>query len=90
MCVCVCVLMCYFFRMSESVELFATILEYPWFKKKSIILFLNKTDLFDEKILQSNLKDYFPEYQGPERDSKQVTKLISNCSKLIFLEIVSF
>lgn len=58
-------------RMVESIELFATILQYPWFKKKSIILFLNKTDLFALEIQTSNIKDYFPEYSGPERDAEE-------------------
>lgn len=26
------------------------------------MLFLNKKDIFEEKILKSNLVDYFPEY----------------------------
>jgi len=55
-------------RMKESIDLFATILQYPWFKKKSIILFLNKTDLFEEKIHQSNIADYFPDFKGAARD----------------------
>jgi len=55
-------------RMKESLELFATILQYPWFKKKSIILFLNKTDQFEEKVLTSNISDYFPEFTGPAGD----------------------
>lgn len=50
--------------MEESKALFKTIITYPWFQQSSIILFLNKTDLLEEKILKSNLGDYFPEYDG--------------------------
>ena len=51
-------------RMLESLALFENIVSYPWFKKSSIILFLNKKDLLEEKIMYSNLADYFPEYTG--------------------------
>ena len=50
--------------MEESLALFDTITRYPWFKNSSIILFLNKKDLLEEKILTSNLADYFKEYTG--------------------------
>uniref|UniRef100_A0A8C5DEJ0 Guanine nucleotide-binding protein subunit alpha n=1 Tax=Gouania willdenowi TaxID=441366 RepID=A0A8C5DEJ0_GOUWI len=55
-------------RMEESKALFRTIITYPWFKNSSVILFLNKKDLLEEKILYSHLVDYFPEYDGPQRD----------------------
>lgn len=44
--------------------LFQTIITYKWFKKTSIILFLNKLDLLKEKIMYSHLVDYFPKYNG--------------------------
>ena len=50
--------------MEESKVLFKTILTYPWFQSSSVILLLNKKDLFEEKIMHSHLKDYFPEYDG--------------------------
>ena len=50
--------------MEESKALFKTIITYPWFQSSSIILFLNKTDLLEEKIKYSNLADYFPEFTG--------------------------
>ena len=50
--------------MRESLALFEAIVGYPWFKKSSIILFLNKKDLLEEKIMYSNLADYFPDYTG--------------------------
>ena len=51
-------------RLEESKALFSTILNYGWFEHSSIILFLNKKDLLEEKIMHSNLVDYFPEYDG--------------------------
>ena len=51
-------------RMEESKALFKTIITYPWFQNSSVILFLNKKDLLEEKIMYSHLIDYFPEYDG--------------------------
>lgn len=50
--------------MEESKALFKTIITYPWFTQSSVILFLNKKDLLEEKIMYSHLVDYFPEYDG--------------------------
>ncbi len=50
--------------MEESKALFKTIITYPWFQHSSVILFLNKKDLLEEKIMYSHLVDYFPEYDG--------------------------
>ena len=52
--------------MRESLALFETIVGYPWFRKSSIILFLNKKDLLEDKIMYSNLADYFPDFTGRE------------------------
>nr|XP_040564708.1 guanine nucleotide-binding protein G(q) subunit alpha isoform X4 [Lepeophtheirus salmonis] len=56
-------------RMEESKALFKTIITYPWFQHSSVILFLNKKDLLEEKIMYSHLVDYFPEYDGPQKDA---------------------
>ena len=50
--------------MEESKALFKTIITYPWFQNSSVILFLNKKDLLEEKINYSHLVDYFPEFDG--------------------------
>ena len=51
-------------RMKESLALFGTILELPWFKSTSVILFLNKTHILEEKIPTSHLDTYFPSFRG--------------------------
>ena len=51
-------------RMRESLKLFNTICNNKWFLKTPIILFLNKIDLFKEKIGKNPLAGYFPEYNG--------------------------
>ena len=55
-------------RMEESKALFQHIVEYPYFHQSSVILFLNKKDLLEEKIRTSHLKDYFPQYNGREQE----------------------
>jgi hypothetical protein len=50
--------------MRESIALFDNIVNYEWFVDTSMILFLNKTDLFEEKITLSPFSQYFPEYEG--------------------------
>lgn len=56
-------------RMQESMVLFETIVTYPWFANSSMILFLNKKDILEEKIMTSHLVDYFPEFDGPRQDA---------------------
>jgi len=51
-------------RMVESLKLFDSICNSKWFTSTSIILFLNKKDLFEEKIKRSPLTICFPEYAG--------------------------
>jgi hypothetical protein len=50
--------------MQESLKLFDSICNNKWFTDTSIILFLNKKDLFEEKIRKSPLTICFAEYAG--------------------------
>lgn len=52
-------------RMEESLKLFESIINNRWFIETSVILFLNKKDLFEEKITNSPLTICFPDYSGP-------------------------
>ncbi|NWH57695.1 GNAT2 protein, partial [Sakesphorus luctuosus] len=52
-------------RMHESLHLFNSICNHKFFAATSIILFLNKKDLFEEKIKKVHLSICFPEYDGP-------------------------
>lgn len=51
-------------RMHEAVSLFQQTVNSKWFETVSLILFLNKSDLFREKIKTTDLKIAFPEYTG--------------------------
>ncbi|KAI2661672.1 Guanine nucleotide-binding protein G(t) subunit alpha-2 [Labeo rohita] len=52
-------------RMHESLHLFNSICNHRFFATTSIVLFLNKKDLFQEKIKKVHLSICFPEYDGP-------------------------
>ncbi|ESO01260.1 hypothetical protein HELRODRAFT_187144 [Helobdella robusta] len=52
-------------RMRESMVLFEGICNNKWFEETSMILFLNKKDLFQKKIKSSPITFCFPEYSGP-------------------------
>jgi GTPase SAR1 family protein len=51
-------------RIVEALNLFSEICNSRWFRNKSMILFLNKDDLFREKIKTVDLKVCFEEYDG--------------------------
>jgi len=51
-------------RLEEALNLFENICNSRWFRDTSIILFLNKSDLFKEKIKKVPLTVTFPEYPG--------------------------
>ncbi|XP_026722711.1 guanine nucleotide-binding protein G(t) subunit alpha-2 [Athene cunicularia] len=52
-------------RMHESLHLFNSICNHKFFAATSIILFLNKKDLFEQKIKKVHLSICFPDYDGP-------------------------
>lgn len=57
-------------RMVEALELFRSISNNSAFADTSIMLFLNKKDLFAEKLLTSDIVDQksFSDYFGPKKD----------------------
>ncbi|TKC35752.1 hypothetical protein EI555_015301 [Monodon monoceros] len=52
-------------RMHESLHLFNSICNHRYFATTSIVLFLNKKDVFSEKIKKAHLSICFPDYNGP-------------------------
>ena len=63
-------------RMHESIRLFSTVCNNPWFKNAVMLLFLNKKDVFDEKIKYCPLEKVFPEYEGGQ-DKYEAESFIS-------------
>lgn len=51
-------------RMQESLDLFEGIVNLPWFIEVPVFLFLNKNDLFENKIKTVDPGPYFPQYHG--------------------------
>ncbi|CAG0894983.1 unnamed protein product [Darwinula stevensoni] len=54
-------------RLEQSKAMFMTVTSLC--HSAHLILLLNKMDLFTEKIMYSDLADYFPEYDGPRKDA---------------------
>ncbi|ORX84063.1 guanine nucleotide binding protein, alpha subunit [Basidiobolus meristosporus CBS 931.73] len=65
-------------RMQEALTLFDSICNSRWFTKTSVLLFLNKIDLFREKLITSPMSDYFLDYDGGE-DYDKACEFIANC-----------
>ncbi|KAG0194783.1 Guanine nucleotide-binding protein alpha-2 subunit [Apophysomyces sp. BC1034] len=57
-------------RMIESLVLFESVINSRWFLRTSIILFLNKIDLFTSKLPKAPLQRYFPDYGGGDDPTK--------------------
>ena len=67
-------------RMEESLNLFQAICVNKFFDSSSIVLFLNKLDLFTEKVNNTNrhLRLFFPQYTGPDHDVSAAKKFIKD------------
>ena len=64
--------------MHESLKLFDDIINSKWFSDTPVVLFLNKSDLFKNKIKKYKISDYFPEYTGGD-DFREACDFISVC-----------
>lgn len=60
----------------DSCNFFDRIINSYFFAYKSVILFFTKADLLEEKIKHSNIKEYFPEFQGDSRKLEDVQSFI--------------
>lgn len=63
-------------RLVESCNIFETIVNNKFFANVSIILFLNKTDLLTDKVKHTNIKDFFPAFQGSPHKLEDVQNFI--------------
>uniref|UniRef100_A0A8C8X6W7 G protein subunit alpha 13 n=1 Tax=Panthera leo TaxID=9689 RepID=A0A8C8X6W7_PANLE len=66
-------------RLTESLNIFETIVNNRVFSNVSIILFLNKTDLLEEKVRIVSIKDYFLEFEGDPHCLRDVQKFLVEC-----------
>lgn len=81
-------------RMQESLGLWNQIVNSAWFKDTNMILFLNKSDLFREKIQRVNITPAFPKYRGEQEFEAASTYIqeqflarVENSSKQVFTHI---
>lgn len=65
-------------RMVESLGLFGEISNSRWFSRTSIVLFLNKKDLFEERIKNTPITvcSHLADYDGKQDDFKETTDFI--------------
>jgi guanine nucleotide-binding protein subunit alpha len=64
--------------MREALMLFESIANSQWFLRSAIILFLNKIDLFKDKLASNPIPKYFPEYTGNPTDPKAACKFFND------------
>ena len=61
--------------MQEALMLWESIANSQWFANSALILFLNKMDLFKEKVAHNPItKHGFPDFQGDPTDWKTTSK----------------
>jgi len=65
-------------QMHESMMLFESLVNGEWFKNKPIILFLNKDDLFREKLAISTVTKHFPDYTGAEGNYEDASRFFAD------------
>lgn len=63
-------------RLVESLNLFESVVNSMWFRRTSIILCLNKIDVFIDKLGRSPLENYFPDYVGGNDVNKAVKYIL--------------
>lgn len=63
-------------RLEESLTLFDSVVNSRWFARTSVVLFLNKIDIFANKLPYSPLEDHFPEYNGGDNINKAVKYIL--------------
>eukprot|EP01155_Anaeramoeba_flamelloides_P017440 Anaeramoba_flamelloidesa567439_42.p1 GENE.a567439_42~~a567439_42.p1 ORF type:complete len:323 (-),score=62.80 a567439_42:49-1017(-) len=71
-------------RMTECISVFEQTVNNEFFKKKDLVILLNKIDLFKEKLKKVKIKEAFPDYEG-ENDFEHTSEYFKNK----FLDIVN-
>ena len=66
--------------MNEALMLFESIANSKYFEKSGMVLFLNKMDLFAEKVAGGKAKivNFFPDYTGEDKDVKAGAEYFAN------------
>jgi len=64
-------------KLQESLEIWESVVKAPAFANSIVILFLNKVDLFTEKLKKVDMTKAFPDYKGG-KDAKEGSRYIRN------------
>ncbi|CAJ0639306.1 8102_t:CDS:10 [Entrophospora sp. SA101] len=64
-------------RVQDSIQLFEKICNHNLFTNTGIILFLNKIDILKHKLTTTQVKKYFPDYEG-DNEYDSVTEYFQN------------
>ncbi|KAL4931205.1 guanine nucleotide-binding protein subunit alpha [Aspergillus undulatus] len=65
-------------QMHEAMMLFESLVNGEWFKRKPIILFLNKIDLLKDKLAISPISKHFPDYSDSNTDFDAAAKYFAD------------
>jgi len=80
-------------RLHEAIRVFDNICNNKYFASTAMILFMNKQDLFKEKIAKVSLKTCFPEYRGDNsfEDASEYIKArfleVNHQDKMVFAHL---
>jgi len=70
-------------RITESLQLFDDCSNSEYFESTSILLFLNKSDLFMEKIKKKNMSDspceVLQQFEGDNQDFEETSEYLTEC-----------
>ena len=69
-------------RLQESIQLFDSVVNSRWFLRSSIIFFMNKTDLFKERLRRFPLEKYFSDYTSGFDPSKAAKFMLLQFSEV--------
>jgi len=64
-------------RLEDSLESWENVLNHKIFKDRDIFLFLNKRDIFEEKLKKINLQELYDDYEGEPHDYDAGCKYMS-------------
>jgi guanine nucleotide-binding protein subunit alpha len=64
--------------MQEALILFESMSNSRWFTRTSLILFLNKMDLFKRKLESSPISKYFTDFEGDCTNPDVASKFFQN------------
>jgi guanine nucleotide-binding protein subunit alpha len=70
--------------MLESIALFESVINSRWFLHTSVMLFLNKVDLFKAKVARVPLERYFPDYGGNKMHDRASNSYVFSVATMLY------